>query len=78
MARRVLSYLSPLSTLQETKTPISTEKVKAVLESCREMGLLIGRFNNVLRIKPPMCITEADVDFTVAVIRKALQQLPQE
>lgn len=63
---------------KERRLPLSLEKMNAVLESCREMGLLIGYFGNVLRIKPPMCITEADADFAVAVIRRALEQVSQD
>ena len=32
---------------------------------------LLGAVEQVFRIKPPMCITKEDVDFTVAVMRKA-------
>jgi alanine-glyoxylate transaminase / (R)-3-amino-2-methylpropionate-pyruvate transaminase len=46
----------------------------AVLEESRELGLLLGKgglFGNVLRIKPPMCITAADVEFALAVLEIA-------
>jgi alanine-glyoxylate transaminase/(R)-3-amino-2-methylpropionate-pyruvate transaminase len=39
------------------------------------MGVLIGKgglFGNTLRIKPPMCITAQDVDFTLEVLDAAL------
>lgn len=45
-----------------------------VLEAAREMGVLIGKGGldgNVLRIKPPMCISAGDVDFTLDVLDKA-------
>lgn len=66
---------------REKRLPLPLAQVNSVLDRCREMGLLIGRggqHGNALRIKPPMCITEADVDFTVAVIREALRQLAAE
>jgi alanine-glyoxylate transaminase / (R)-3-amino-2-methylpropionate-pyruvate transaminase len=40
------------------------------------MKLLIGKgglSGNVFRIKPPMCITKEDADFTLEVMRTAIQ-----
>jgi alanine-glyoxylate transaminase/(R)-3-amino-2-methylpropionate-pyruvate transaminase len=57
-----------------TKEPAKDETVD-LLEAAREMGVLVGKggmFGNVLRIKPPMCITEADVDFALDVLDRAL------
>jgi alanine-glyoxylate transaminase / (R)-3-amino-2-methylpropionate-pyruvate transaminase len=45
-----------------------------VLEAARELGVLLGKGGldgNVLRIKPPMCITAADVDFALDVLDQA-------
>src|SRR5436190_12434513 len=58
----------------ETKEP-ATQETMAVWESLREMGVLVGKgglFGNTLRIKPPMCVTAADVDFTLEVLDAAL------
>jgi alanine-glyoxylate transaminase/(R)-3-amino-2-methylpropionate-pyruvate transaminase len=57
-----------------TKEPARQETLD-VLEAAREGGVLIGKGGldgNVLRIKPPMCITAADVDFAVDVLDAAL------
>ncbi|GAB4240233.1 MAG: hypothetical protein OHK005_02240 [Candidatus Methylacidiphilales bacterium] len=48
-----------------------------VFERCRELGLLIGKGGldgNVLRIKPPMCLTSEDVEFILAVLDQALAE----
>ncbi|XP_034240852.1 alanine--glyoxylate aminotransferase 2, mitochondrial [Thrips palmi] len=59
-----------------TKAPMNNKHFIDLWEDCKNMGVLLGRGalnGNVLRIKPPMCITKEDVDFGVAVLRKALQ-----
>jgi len=59
---------------RKTKQPAKQETL-AVLEAAREMGVLVGKGGldgNVLRIKPPMCITSEDVDFTLDVLDRAL------
>jgi alanine-glyoxylate transaminase/(R)-3-amino-2-methylpropionate-pyruvate transaminase len=56
------------------KTPAKEETLD-VLEAAREMGVLIGKGGldgNVLRIKPPMCITAADVDYALEALDLAL------
>ena len=60
-----------------TKAP-ATEETLAVWEAMRELGVLVGKgglFGNTLRIKPPMCITAADVDFTLEVLDEALRRV---
>ena len=57
-----------------TKDP-ATPETGRVLEELRERGVLVGKgglFGNVLRIKPPMCVTAEDVDFAVAMFDEAL------
>ena len=53
-----------------TKEP-AKEACMRVFETCRDIGILIGKgglHGNVLRIKPPMCLTEADADFMLDVL----------
>jgi alanine-glyoxylate transaminase / (R)-3-amino-2-methylpropionate-pyruvate transaminase len=59
---------------RRTKEP-AAEEALAVWEAMREMGVLVGKgglFGNTLRIKPPLCITAADVDFVLEVLDEAL------
>ena len=54
----------------------ATSETSEVLELCKERGLLIGRgglSGNVLRIKPPMCLTKDDADFLVDCLDEALE-----
>jgi alanine-glyoxylate transaminase/(R)-3-amino-2-methylpropionate-pyruvate transaminase len=59
--------------------PVSKEPAKAqtaaVLELARERGLLLGKgglHGNVLRIKPPMCISIDDANFLVDCLEEIL------
>jgi alanine-glyoxylate transaminase / (R)-3-amino-2-methylpropionate-pyruvate transaminase len=50
----------------------------AFFERCRHLGLLVGKGGldgNAIRIKPPMCLTEADADFLLAVFTQALAEM---
>ncbi|WP_456426156.1 aspartate aminotransferase family protein [Rhodocaloribacter sp.] len=60
-----------------TKEPANTETAE-VLEAAKEMGVLVGKgglYGNVLRIKPPMCITRDDVDFALDVLDHAFARV---
>ena len=62
---------------RDRKTPAKEETLD-VLEAGREMGVLFGKGGldgNVLRLKPPMCITAADVDYALDVLHQALAQV---
>jgi alanine-glyoxylate transaminase/(R)-3-amino-2-methylpropionate-pyruvate transaminase len=62
---------------RRSKAPAKEECLR-VFERCRELGLLIGKgglHGNVLRIKPPMCLTAADADFMLEVLDAAFQGL---
>lgn len=60
-----------------TKEP-AREQCAEVFERCKDLGLLIGKgglWGNTLRIKPPMCIHQADADFMLEVVDAALTGL---
>ena len=60
---------------RDTKEP-AREETLAMMELLRESGILIGKGGldgNVLRIKPPMCVTAADVDFALEALDLSLK-----
>ena len=62
---------------RETKEPAPDETLE-ILEATREMGVLFGKagfYGNVLRIKPPMCLTKDDARFALEVLAVALDSL---
>jgi alanine-glyoxylate transaminase/(R)-3-amino-2-methylpropionate-pyruvate transaminase len=59
---------------RQTKEPATVETVE-VVERCKERGLLLGKgglYGNVLRIKPPMCLTKDDADFLADCLDEVL------
>ncbi len=61
---------------QTTKEP-ATQEILTVMEVCREKGLLIGKGgldNNVIRLQPPLELTEAQVDQACAVLDEAFTE----
>lgn len=59
---------------RQTKAP-AREETARVFETAKDLGLLIGKggfHGNVLRIKPPMCLTAADADFALEVVDRCL------
>jgi len=60
-----------------TKAPASAECAQ-VVEYARDLGLLLGKgglWGQTIRFAPPMCITQADVDFALAVLDEAFGAL---
>ena len=56
-----------------TKEPATAECAQ-VLETAKDMGLLLGKgglWGQTIRFAPPMCITQADADFLLAVLDEA-------
>jgi alanine-glyoxylate transaminase/(R)-3-amino-2-methylpropionate-pyruvate transaminase len=62
---------------RQTKEP-AREETARLHEALRECRVLVGKgglFGNVLRIKPPLCITAADVDYAIEAIDFCLSDL---
>jgi len=61
----------------EEKTPAADE-AKQVRDLCRENGVLVGRggpLANVVRIQPPLVISDDEVGKTLEVLEKALREV---
>jgi alanine-glyoxylate transaminase/(R)-3-amino-2-methylpropionate-pyruvate transaminase len=53
------------------------QRTAAVFEKAKDLGLLIGKgglYGNILRITPPMCVNEADIDFMIEVLEASLTE----
>ena len=62
---------------RRTKEPASAETAR-LLELARDQGVLLGKtgqHGNVLRVKPPLCLTVEDADFALDVLDRSLRGL---
>ena len=60
-----------------TKEP-ATGECAQLLESCRDMGLLLGKgglYGQTIRFSPPMCLHEQDAEFLLDVLDTAFRQI---
>lgn len=65
---------------KETRAPLAKDKFQQIWNRTKEYGVLFGSggYNsNVLRIKPPMCITKNNVDTAVSALDKAIKDIVQ-
>ena len=64
-----------------TKEPVSPEQISAVVDFCRDNGLLVGRatggrrYGNTITLSPPLVITRAECDQIVETLDRALATL---
>ena len=66
---------------KETKAPLNATTMMDIWEMTKDAGVLIGKggyHGNVFRIKPPMCITKEDADFTAEVFEEAVHKTMRE
>ena len=62
---------------KKTKAP-APELIKPLMEACANHGLLIGSvgmFGNVIRVAPPLVISKAEIDESVAILAGVLSRL---
>lgn len=65
---------------RKTKEPASKEMLQ-MMELCKDRGVFIGKggmTGNVIRIKPPFCITREDADFLCGVLDETLGIVEKE
>ena len=64
-----------------TKEPVGAEQISAVVDFCRDNGLLVGRagggrrYGNTITLSPPLVITRAECDRIVETLDRALASL---
>lgn len=65
---------------KETKIPIESSKVSAVIEACKRKGLLVGKngdtvagYNNIIQLAPPLSITEQDYQFILETLLESFE-----
>ncbi|MFH1748873.1 MAG: aspartate aminotransferase family protein [Planctomycetota bacterium] len=57
----------------------AVQETANVVERAKQRGLLLGKgglYGNVIRIKPPMCITKTDCDFLADCLDECLEDTP--
>ncbi len=65
---------------RKTKEPAAKETLR-VMDLCKDRGLLVGKgamAGNVIRIKPPLCITKDDAEFIYKVLDEVLGIIEKE
>jgi 4-aminobutyrate aminotransferase-like enzyme len=62
---------------KRTKEP-APELIRPIIEGCANRGLLVGSvgmYGNVIRVAPPLVITKAEIDESVAILEKVLGRI---
>lgn len=62
---------------KESRVPLAKEKFQRMWNLTKDKGVLFGSGGlngNVLRIKPPMCITKKNVDVAIDAIDKSIKE----
>ena len=67
-----------IETVQAGSLEPNTDAAGRIMEEARAAGLLIGKgglYGNVLRIAPPMTVTEAEIDEAADVLVRIIEGL---
>jgi len=63
---------------KESRAPLPADQFADIFEDMKDMKVLCGKGGiggHVLRFKPPMCITKADVDYVLACLKISCDNL---
>lgn len=61
---------------KETRAPLTKDVFHRIWNRTKDYGVLFGSggfYGNVLRVKPPMCITKENVDFATEALDKSIK-----
>lgn len=76
---RGMGLMQAIEVVEDRKDKKPGQRIaQVIMEKTREYGLLIGKgglYGNVLRISPPMLISETDIDLALNILEKAFAQL---
>jgi len=67
---------------RETKEPIGSKQIQAVVDFCRDNGLIVRRsgggqrYSNTITLSPPLVITRGEIDRIVETLDRALVEIP--
>jgi alanine-glyoxylate transaminase/(R)-3-amino-2-methylpropionate-pyruvate transaminase len=61
----------------ENLDPMGPDMFGDIFEKTKDYGILFGkggRYGNVFRIQPPMCLNAHDVEFALSAFEKSIQE----
>jgi 4-aminobutyrate aminotransferase-like enzyme len=67
---------------REKKEPIGSKQIQAVVDFCRDDGLIVRRsgggqrYSNTITLSPPLVITRGEIDRIVETLDRALAEIP--
>lgn len=80
---RSFGYLMGIELVEDrqAKTPVSTQKIAAIIAACKAKGLIIGKngdtvpgYSNVLTFSPPLSSTDEDFEFIVNTFKDVMKE----
>ena len=69
---------------RDTKEPVGSRQIEAVVDFCRDNGVIVGRsgggrrYSNTITLSPPLVITRGEIDRIVETLDRAIDALGQQ